>query len=106
MMPAQQSLEARADVLLYSFRQARQDGSCNPDGGSPSSYSALPMRHWHALHCAKLTPVAPDDVDSLNLMSATGVVWRRVERPSPHGPSMTIPPCLSPSLRPQPGARQ
>ena len=87
-------LEHARSALIYSQQQARRDGSCNPDGGSPSTYSALPTRHWHALHCAECAPVARDGATSLKSISATGAILRRVERSSPAGPSMTVLPCL------------
>jgi hypothetical protein len=87
-------LEIQQVTLLYFSRQVQRDGSCKPDGGSPSTYSALPMRHWHALHCAGQTPVARVGVNSPNYVSATGVVRRRVEHASPEGPSMAVPPRL------------
>lgn len=84
--------------LLYSLQQARQEGSCNPNGGSPFTYSALPMRHWYALHCAIQAQVAQDGAAFRKPICATCAVWRRVERTSPRGSSMNLLPCLE--LRP------
>lgn len=94
MIPLEIKLELRQSTLLYFSRQVRWDGSCKPDGGSPFTYSALPMRHWHALHCAGQTPVVRVGVNSPNYVSTTGAVRRRVEHASPEGPSMTVPPHL------------
>lgn len=80
--------------LLYSLQQARQEGSCNPDGGSPFTYSALPMRHWYTLHCAIQALVAQDGAAFRKPICATSAVWRRVERTSPTGSSMNLLPCL------------
>jgi hypothetical protein len=93
-------LEDLQTALLYFSRQVQRDGSCKPDGGSPFTYSALPMRHWHALHCAGQTPVVRVGVNSPNYVSTTGAVRRRVEHASPEGPSMTVPPRLFPFALP------
>ena len=85
---------AAGNKLLYLAAQAWRQGSCNLDGGSPSSFSALPMRHWHALHIAGLALIARDGAASAKPICAIRAVRHRVEHASPRGSTMRLPSCL------------